>query len=215
MLAKSLAIVLLASAASLGAATLFDNTAFGSGLDDYATSNNHHGPLAASFTNGAGSFLFNDLKVSLQAVVPNDGGSVNVTLDSDSATSPDAVLDTLGAVLDSSLGSSNSLVDLSSFGTITLAAGSRYWIEISDSKGTSSIRWQYATGNGGIGAANEFYFYDGSTIPDTDGGYMMAISGSAAPEPANAGMAFLGLGVLAAATKLLRRYKPQPTLGHS
>jgi hypothetical protein len=214
MLTKSLAVLLLASAASLGAATIFDNTSFASGLDDYATSNNHNGPLAASFTNGAGSFLFNDLKVSLLAVVPSDGGFVTVTLDGDSATSPGAVLDTLGTVQDSSLTSSNSLVDFSSFG-ITLAADTRYWIGISDSLGTSSIRWQYATGNGGVGAANEFYYYGGNVFPDTLGGYLMAISGSEAPEPATAGIAFLALGILATATKVVSRYKPQPILGHS
>jgi hypothetical protein len=208
MLARYLAVLLLSSTVPLGAVTIFDNTAFGAGLDDYATSNGHKGPLAASFTNGASSFLFNNLEMSLLAVVPKDGGSVTVTLRSDSATSPDAVLDTLGTIPDSSLTSSNSFVDFSSFGTITLAASTRYWIEIADSVGTSSISWQYATGNGGLGAGNEFYFYGGNVLPDTYGGYLMAVTGSEAPEPANAGIAFVGLGILAVSTRRVRRYKP-------
>ena len=191
-MARFAVLLLLISVAGVNADTIFDNLAYGSGSDDSLASD---GPLAASFTTGASGFSFDDLVISLDDPTPADGGSLVVTLNSDTnTTTPGSAVDTLGTILDSSLITSNSLIDLSSFGTINLAPDTVYWIELTES-GASSAGWQYATGSGGTGTAGEFYYYDGTSYPDTDGGFLMSVSD--VPEPRWGGILLLGIAFLA------------------
>ncbi|HTW67952.1 MAG TPA: choice-of-anchor R domain-containing protein [Bryobacteraceae bacterium] len=194
-MARFAVLLLMISVAGLDADTIFDNLAYGSGSDDSVAS----GALAASFSTGASAFSFNDLMISLSDPEISDGGSVDVTLYSDTSTTPGSLLDTLGIILDSSLTTTNSSVDLSGFGTISLASDTRYWIELT-AAGTSSAAWQYATpASGGLGTAGEFYYYGGTSYSDADGGFLMSISGtaSAVPEPRWGGILLLGIAFLA------------------
>lgn len=195
-----IALTVLISSCIANADTLFNNFSAASGHDDYVTANGHAGPLAASFSTGNVSLSLDSVALSLLSVDPSDGGMITVTLNGDSGTSPGTSLYMLGTVNDSSLTTTNSEYDLSVSG-VTLAANSRYWIELTDNIGTSSMRWEYAIDNSGIGAANEFYFYGGNVFPDADGGYIMALTGtsgvSAIPEPATFAVTLVGLGLVA------------------
>ncbi len=169
-------------------------------------SSSDHGPLADSFSTGAGSSMLTDLKLLVAAATPTDGDSFNVLLLSDSSTSPGSVLTTLRTVSDSSLTTTLSTVDIMLSTPYLLAANTRYWIELS-SLSTSGV-WSFTTTNVGIGVANEYNFYAGSVSANSAfTPYQMTVTTSAVPvpEPSSLGLCAIGIAVLAIARRHLGR----------
>ena len=135
---------LLAVAANAGPVTLYNNIGadyIGNGGEDPIDTTLGIGPIADSFSTGSSSVQLTDLKLLLMVVgTPNPNAVVTITLNSDSATTPGAVLTTIGSISDSSLpvGPPGAVFDfpVSSF---SLAANTRYWIELSTNDGSSAL----------------------------------------------------------------------------
>ena len=162
-----------------------------SGADSVDT--NIFGPLADSFSTGSDPFVLQDVKVLLSldsALLPSPSGSeITVSLRSDSSTSPGDLLYVLGTFSDTGdlikLQPGEALnVPVPSY---TLAANTRYWIEVSGSP--TAAQWSWSTDISGTGVANEYYSnyaFGHLTVSQNSGGpYQMEVSGvSAVPEPA-------------------------------
>jgi hypothetical protein len=136
-----------------------------------------------------------DVKVLVLADTPTDGGSFNVDLLADSATSPGATIATLGTVADSSLTGSLAVFDITLATPIALAANTRYWIELAG--GATSGEWSYDAANTGIGVPSEYNYY-GGTVYNNNGftPYQMQVNVTGGvPEPATWAMLIVGLGL--------------------
>ena len=147
------------------------------------------GPLADSFSTGGTSITLTDVKVNLETGV-NDP-SATVSLLGDNSTSPGSLISTLGNV---NVSGGPTVCDLSGL-SLSLAANTRYWIEVSATD--SSILWPWSTDTSGIGVPSE-YFYNSSGVNSNSGGpYLMevsGISGASVPEPP--GLPLFALGFL-------------------
>ena len=185
--------------------TLYDNlTATSSGTDPIASP---FGPLADSFATGSSAFTLNTVVLDLVDDSPSDGGSITVTLYSDSSTSPGVPLDTIGTILDSSLNSSLSDVTLTP--DIELSADTTYWIELTGIGG-SSADWSYSLDTSGTGVAGQYIYYnDGVHSDGVDGAFQMELEGvegatAATPEPSSLLLLGSGLSILAASLRRRR-----------
>jgi hypothetical protein len=189
--------------ARAGTITLYNNLSATSGGADFVAANppsnpNNvaQGPLADSFSTGASAVNLSDVKLLL-GLFPNGTttGSITVTLNSDSSTSPGAVLTTIGTINDSSLSSTLGVVDLAT--SFSLAANTRYWIELSTSN-NSSAQWSWSNDTSGVGVANEFFFNEHGAAPNSNGPYQMEVTAQTAttgvPEPST--LTLLGIGSL-------------------
>ena len=151
------------------------------------------GNLYASFTTvDAGSL--SDLQILLNA----DGasGTVQVGLYADSATTPGAMIASLGAVSDTGL-SKRTLAEVSLAVTPLLSADTRYWIGLS---GTTSAEWYWSSDTRGVGVQGEYFADPNGTFHNLQGAYQMMISvggPAAVPEPLSAFLVVAGLGFLA------------------
>ncbi len=202
----------LATSGAAHATTLYDNLyAASDGADPVGTlpDGSPWGPLADSFSTGSSSFSFGDLKLLLGAGSPTDGGSITVSLFSDSGTAPASSLDLLGTISDSALSSTPSIVDLT-FGPIPLAANTRYWIELADAglANGDSVSWSWTYSVSGPGVGSEFFYNLASGVSpnDPNGGYQMQI---AVPEPIT--LSLLGAGLAGAAAFRRRRKVAKPS----
>jgi PEP-CTERM motif len=188
---------LLFLAAPVKADIIYDNISASTGAvsagDAGVSSTGAGGPLGNSFSTGSSSSLLVDVQALLSADTPTDGGSCTVSLLSDAATSPGAVIATLATVNDSALTLSptESVVDVPVSAPISLAPNTRYWIEIGGTN--TSANWSYDVDNVGVGVANEFNFYAGS-VSDNNSftPYQMTITTAAVPEPATLALTALG-----------------------
>ncbi len=189
------------------------------------TSGVNNGPLADSFSTGAGGFTLGQVDLNLGAGTGT--GTVSVALYSDNSTFPGAVLASLGSIAESSIVGATGVYSFSAFTPISLAANTRYWIELtstdtSASPGASAM-WNYAvddTGtdagstnlsgeyfvNSNTSAASNVGTYPNGSESDTNGPYVMTLSSlstspTSAPEPATLGI--LGIGM--AGIRLVRR----------
>jgi len=139
-----------------------------------------------------------DVQVLVSADAPADGGSFTVSLFTDSSTFPGTLIGTLGTVNDSGLATSpaEAVADLPVTTPITLAANTRYWIELASTSGSSN--WSYDENNVGIGVANEFNYFEGG-VSDNNSftPYQMTVTTAAVPEPATMALSALGLAGLA------------------
>ncbi len=200
-----LAALAVAPAARATTVTLFNNLGdTPTGADSVASNTT----LAQSFSTGSSAVTFTDLKLLLDATTPADGGATLVYLLADNAASPGAQLDTLGNILDSSLGTSPTTVDLSVSPGISLAANTRYWIELSPNLlqsdqiniAAGSAEWNYAPPSGAdTGVLGEYYDIGGGVPNLAEGSaYQMAITAGSAvtqPVPEPASFALLGAGL--------------------
>ena len=185
------------------AGIIYDNISASTGATSGGSadiSSASHGPLADSFSTGAGSSVLTDLKLLIAAATPTDGGSFVVLLLSDSSTSPGSVLTTLQTVSDSSLTTTLGTVAFTLSTPYLLAANTRYWIELSGSS-TSGV-WSFTATNVGIGVANEYNYYAGSVSANSAfTPYQMTVTTSAVPEPSGLGLCAIGIAALAIARR--------------
>jgi len=193
---------LLVGATNAGAGTVYNN------LPPYSTdgadgvSGAQLGPLADSFSTGAGGFILNDVMLNLQvqgAVSPT--GTATVELLNDSSTSPGTLKSVLGIVTDAQVflnaGSTfNPAVYDIPVAPISLAANTRYWIElVADSGQTTNIFWTWSLDTSGPGVASEFLSnQNGIFANPSNGPYQMGVFGDSAIVPEPASVVLLGLG---------------------
>ena len=113
---------------------------------------------AFSFTSfGAAAGTLTDVKIDLGDANPGDGGSVTAYLYTDTGGSgPGTLLGTIGSVSDSSLSATARFVDFPVSSTINLDAGTRYWVEFSDSAGSGAFLG-FDFSNAGTGVAGEYF----------------------------------------------------------
>lgn len=167
------------------------------------------GALADSFSTGGSSYMFEQLTLNLEDRGAPGGGSFTAYLLSDNMTAPGSVLDTIGTIKDTSLTGSPGYYSLSLKAPFTLAANTRYWIELMSDNSVAG--WVWPGDPGGVGEVGEYFAQAGVAIPNfnPDGTsnfpYQMEISDTASiatPEP---GSIFLMGSGLAGMIGILRR----------
>ncbi len=132
------------------------------------------GYSAFSFTNTTAGSLA-QVRLELEdASASTDGGSVTVTLYSGSGSAPVTQLATLGTISDATLSTSGSLITLNVPAGITLAADTRYWIEVTGSSG-SGAEYGYEAGDAGTGASGEYYYENGLSSPNAYGATVASV----------------------------------------
>lgn len=158
------------------------------------------GPLADSFSTGSSSADLTDVKVLLQG--NSSGGAIEIDLMSDAGTAPGAFLTALGTLNDSALTNSPTVFDFPLAVPFSLAANTRYWVEII-SANSSTAQWDWSSDITGPGVAGEFFYSTGAVLPNIDGPYQMQVNAtsSSVPEPASLTILAAGLAGLAAARR--------------
>jgi hypothetical protein len=160
------------------------------------------GPLADSFSTGSSPVVLDSVTLDLLATLPNDGGSIIVTLDGDNSTSPGSTLETIGTINDSSL--TSSLADYTLTTDFALSADTRYWIELASAD--SSANWSWSNDISGTGVAGEFYANQTGVFPNSGGPYQMDVEANASATPEPSTLLLLGSGLMMLAGPLRRRF---------
>jgi hypothetical protein len=183
-----------------GAGILYDNLSVASAGADPANPT-IFGPLYDSFSTGSSGFSLTEIGLSLQATNPLDFGTFTITL----LSAATAFANPAAIVFSSTFSDSQLLASLSTFDVnfsqISLAADTRYWVEVSSN---GSVQWSFASDASGTGVAGEFsenlggVTLNGPPTPDGETGfpYQMLISDQqipAVPELSSWMMMILGL----------------------
>jgi hypothetical protein len=159
------------------------------------------GPLADSFSTAEYGTTLNEVSVRLLAGTPSDGGSIRVQLLANSSNNPGAMLTTIGTLSDSSLSSSLANYTLTLATPYSLAANTRYWIELVSAG--SSAEWAWSYDQSGPGVANQYLSNTFGTFANSGSApYQMQVV-TAAPEPA--GLASIGIALVGVAAVIRRR----------
>ena len=185
---------LIASSAGAVNVILFDNLgAATTGSDSAAT----FGPLADSFSTGNQTITASGISVLVDGV-STDSGFFTVSVLNDAGTSPGSTFAS-GTFSDSFL---NGTPTVLAFGcACTLAANTRYWIQLADA-GASSLNWSWSTDISGVGVAGEYFANSGGVFPnDPNGPYQLQVSVTAVPEAATWAMMLTGFGLTGAALR--------------
>lgn len=178
------------------ATPIYNNLNSASNGADPTSSDGGIGPLADSFSTGSSGYSLASVGLKLLDSTPNDGYTVTVALYSDNATSPDALLYSIGSIDDSALSTSLADYYFNLASPYALAANTRYWIEVSSGSGNAT--WSWSLDLSGPGASGEHYYHSGTVWPNSGGPYQMLVADAAitsVPEPAP--LALVALGSLA------------------
>jgi len=211
-----LAVTSFAAAAALGfwlqaasATTLYDNiSATPGGLPyqaaPYSPSNpGNTGPLYDSFSTLGSTFSLSQFDLLIGATNPSDGGGFGIAILNDSGSnSPGTAFYTSGLFSDSFIPTANTPYDVNfSFATQTLAANSRYWIELF---ATGSVNWYWSFDESGTGVLNEYWAFTEQNgnigVIQNGGPFQMLVTdapaGGATPLPATLPLFAGGLGII-------------------
>jgi hypothetical protein len=184
------------------AAVLYDNLPFASVGSDPANQATGIGPLYDSFSTAPGGFSLGRIGLLLTAPV-SDGGTFTINVFS-GQNFPSAVLFSAGTFSDSSLSTTLSTFYVN-FVPESLAASTRYWVELST---TGSVEWGFDSDASGIGVSGEFFQNQLGVFDSSNGPYQMQLSDvpvSAVPELSSWTMMILGFVGLAFAARLQAR----------
>ena len=182
---------------SASATALYDDlSATSSGVDGASVSGQLYsfGPLYDSFSTGASGFSLDNFNLLIDADNPSDGGTFFVRVLTDNSTSPGTTIYRSGNFNDSVLSSSLNVVGFS-FAPLTLAANTRYWIELSS---TGSVNWSWSFDTSGPGVAKQYFFNQSGLYANSDGPYQMQIGTDVGttPLPATLPLFATGLGAM-------------------
>ena len=135
-------------------------------------------PWAASFSTGAAAVTLNDVKFGLYFDASFGGqanGKLVVSLDSDSSTAPGTVISALGTITHSALPTiAAGTFDVSGFAPVSLAAHTRYWVELTDSD--IGVQWTATSTVTGPGVASEFTDNSNTATANTTGAFDLDVS---------------------------------------
>jgi hypothetical protein len=143
--------------------------------------------LADSFSTGTSPVNLTDVMVRLFLISPPQG-SITVSLLSDNATKPGTPLTPIGTLSDTSISTSLANYDFPLATSISLAANTRYWIELSSTNNSNAF-WAFSGDTTGTGVAGQFYAIGSNVIANNGNDpFQMEVSAtpavSAVPEPA-------------------------------
>jgi hypothetical protein len=140
------------------------------------------GPLGTSFSTGASAEHLSSVTLGLFDTTPGDGGTLTIELLSNSSgNTPGSVLEMLGTVADSKLGTSDtSTYTLSNLNSPTLSADTRYWIEVIASSGSKAVL-AYSDADSGTGVSSEYTYFSGNSEPNPSAGANIANIVATAP----------------------------------
>lgn len=194
------ALASLAFATSSFATDLYNNIGLSShGFD---VINPPIGPLYDSFSTPGSRQTITGLTLKLEG--SNQDGTLTVGLYADSSTTPGGLISALGTFDDSTIGST--VADYAVTLPInppTLAAGTRYWIGLTDTK-NGGVSWSfpaYSSTPSGTGVVGEYFTVEGKTYSNSKSSpFQMDLTSVAAPDGGSTamllGMALLGLVLL-------------------
>jgi hypothetical protein len=189
-------------------AVLYDNLIYASMGSDPADPA-VFGPLYNSFSTGTGGFSLSRIGLLIKSS-DSDGGSFTVNVLS-GLNFPDSTVFLAGTFLDSQLGSALSTFNVN-FSPVSLAANTRYWVELST---TGSVQWAYEGDGAGTGVNGEFFQNQNGNFDNSNGPYQMQVSDStvsSVPETATWVMMILGFAGLASAVRFKTRSSGKPEL---
>lgn len=143
-----------------------------------------YGPLADSFSTGSTPITLTDVKVDLSTELSDPPATLSLM--GDNNTSPGSLIFSLGSVNASGGATVYDVPGLS----VSLAANTRYWIQVGTSSSTY-VTWMQANNDSGTGVSSEYSYSGGQVYANSDGGsfspypYLMEVSGvaTAVPEP--------------------------------
>jgi hypothetical protein len=192
------ALLVGASASSTKAIPIYDNLEAGYyGYDSVGAA----GPTYDSFTSSGSIQAITGLQLALYG--RGGAGTITVGLFSDSSTAPGALIATLATIDDTTISAGLNDYTLSLLSDPLLAAGTRYWIGLSDT-GTST-EWSWSLDVSGTGVSGEYFANASGVAPNSDGPYQMTLSTSVVPEPSAWAMVAMGICTLLGGLRLNRR----------
>ena len=145
------------------------------------------GSSAFSFTDAVFGTLSQVQLELVDTAAATDGGDLTVALysstGSDGSSKPSTLIATLGTISDASLSATPGLVTLTVPAGASLAAGTRYWIQVTGSI-TSKAELAYEKNGTGTGASSEYAYEGGNTgANSTFGATIASVSVTPTPGP--------------------------------
>jgi hypothetical protein len=177
---------------SIAGTVVYNNLGNFGGIYGFGITN---GSQSNSFTSSSSAALL-DVTITLLKNGNSTGGTLTVNLVNDVGNNtPDLVnpvVGVLGTLSEDQLATTLTAYPFSSFAPITLAGGTRYWINVVSSVGTNSNSyWGYAADNTGVGTALEFNSNPVDGTAPNGAPYQMEVR--VVPEPATLALFSVGL----------------------